>query len=125
MSRNLNVAMQLGLAAITATAPVSASSYSMPRAACETIVAITDFVFEAKPPNGLTRDFTHSLSAFARPIGAAADACEGPRRIEISTDADMAALNEIAAMLAAKGIALDPTGPLLEVEDRRPTKPAQ
>ena len=124
MSLKLNAAMLIGLAALTAADPIRAASYSVPAATCETIIVITGFVFEAKPPNSLTREFTQSMNAFARPLGAAADACEGPRQIVINTDADMAALNEIAAMLAAKGIALDPAGPLLEVEDRRPPKPA-
>jgi hypothetical protein len=94
----------------------------MPKADCETIIVVTGFVFEAKPPHSLSREFTQSMNGFARPIGMAADACEGPRQVVVTTDADLAALNEIAGMLAAKGISLDPAGPLIELDDRRPAR---
>jgi hypothetical protein len=112
------------LAAIFLAVPIAAAPYTLSQAACETVIVITGFAFEAKPPRSLSREFTQSMNAFARPISEVANACEGPRPIVIATDADLAALKEISGLLASKGIMLDPGGPFLQLDDRRAGPPA-
>jgi hypothetical protein len=112
------------LAAIFLAVPIAAAPYALSQDACETVIVITGFVFEAKPPRSLSREFTQSMNAFARPISDVAHACEGPRPIIVTTDADLAALKEISGLLAGKGITLDPAGPFLQLDDRRAGPPA-
>jgi hypothetical protein len=102
------------------SAPTRAGG-KLPETACEDVVVMTNFVFEAKPANSLSKDFTRSVNAFARPMAGsvAAGPCEGPRQVVVSTDADYAAFKDLTEALASKGIDLRGGGALIELIDRR------
>jgi hypothetical protein len=94
----------------------------LPEAACEEVVVMTNFVFEAKPPSSLSKDFTRSVNAFARPMAGSVgvEPCEGPRQVVLSTDADAAAFKELTEALVKKGVDLRGAGnALIELIDKR------
>jgi hypothetical protein len=93
----------------------------LPETACEEVVVMTNFVFEAKPPNSLSREFTRSVNAFARPMAGAVEIepCEGPRQVVVLTDADYVAFKDLADALSKKGVDLRAGSAMIELVDKR------